>query len=284
MRALWVLFAVCLGATAASYSQQLSPSQCSTLVREVVYNEMHDHERHGYWRYWIDHRTQSGSSREEQVETVEGPVKRLALKNGQPLDLVARGEEQERLDLLLRSPSEQARHRQEYAEDERRIGKILVLLPDAFLYEYESVENGSYKLRFRPNPDYPAHTIEARIFHAMAGEIWLSQRNKRLVRLDGQLQENVDFGFGILGRLYKGGWFRLQRAQVSATDWKTERLEIHMVGRAMLFKTLARETSETRGGFQPVPAGMNLGQGLHMLEQADSAPSQSASLSLAYHR
>ena len=163
------------------------------------------------------------------------------------------------------SPSEQAHARQSYAEDEKRIGKILVLLPDAFLYEDAGEENGCRKFHFRPNPQYPPHSIEARVFHAMSGDIWLSTRYKRLERLDGHLIENVDFGFGILGRLYQGGWFRLQRTQVSSTDWKTERLEVHMAGRAMLFKTIARETSEVRGGFVPVPAGMNLAQGLSLL-------------------
>jgi hypothetical protein len=57
---------------------------------------------------------------------------------------------------------------------------------------------------------------------------------------------------------------------VSATDWKTERLEIHMSGRAMLFKTIARETSEARGGFVPVPAGMNLTQGMRLLEETET--------------
>jgi hypothetical protein len=89
-----------------------------------------------------------------------------------------------------------------------------------------------------------------------------------MARLDGHLEENVDFGFGILGRLYKGGWFQLQRTRVSPTDWKTERLEVHMSGRAMLFKTIARETSEVRGGFAPVPAGISLAQGVTLLGQA----------------
>jgi hypothetical protein len=82
------------------------------------------------------------------------------------------------------------------------------------------------------------------------------------------VDENVDFGFGILGRLYKDGWFRLYRVQVSATDWKTERLEVHMNIRALLVKTFARETSEVRGGFVPVPAGLTLEQGLALVDQA----------------
>jgi hypothetical protein len=28
------------------------------LAREVVYNELHDHDRHGHWRYWIEHQVQ----------------------------------------------------------------------------------------------------------------------------------------------------------------------------------------------------------------------------------
>jgi len=267
MQKLWGMSAVLVlaqGIASAQTQPVLPPGQ---LVREVVYNELHDHASHGFWRYWIEHNSAKQTQLEEQVETVDGPVTRLELSNGHPLDDQAWQQEQARLNHLLASPSEQARHRQEYADDEKRIGRILALLPDAFLYEDLGEENGCRRLRFQPNPDYPAHSIEARIFHAMSGELWVNSRYKHLVRLDGQLQENVDFGYGILGRLYKGGWFRLQRTQVSASDWKTERLEIHMNGRAILFKTIARETSEVRRGFVPVPTGMNLAQGLLLLEQ-----------------
>jgi hypothetical protein len=101
----------------------------------------------------------------------------------------------------------------------------------------------------------------------MSGELRIDARFKRLVRLDGHLDENVDFGFGLLGRLYKGGWFRLERTQVSATDWKTERMEVHMIGRALVFKSIARETSEVRGGFVPVPARMSFAEGMMLLDQ-----------------
>src|SRR5208337_2641881 len=145
-------------------------------------------------------------------------------------------------------------------EDEERIGRILSLLPDAYLYEYAGEENGCYRLNFHPNPDYPARSIEARVFHAMSGTLWVNARWKRLARLDGHVAENLDFGYGLLGRLYKGGWFQLERSQVGGSDWKTEHLEIHMFGRALLVKSFARETSERRGGFAQVPAGLTLEQ------------------------
>jgi hypothetical protein len=254
-------------AVSCLHAQQVPPPEPAQLVREVVYNELHDHERHGYWRFWIERQTQKETRIEEQIETADGPIARLDLTNGHPLDAAGKLAEDGHLNHLLSSPEEQARHRKEFIEDENRIGRIVALLPDAFLYQYEDEEQGCHRLRFRPNPDYPAHSIEARIFHAMSGELWVDSRYKRLARLDGHLEENVDFGYGILGRLYKGGWFRLQRTRVSATDWKTVRLEVHMTGRAMLFKTIARETSEARGGFQPVPAMMSLAQGVSQLNQ-----------------
>jgi hypothetical protein len=242
-----------------------APETSVQLVRDVVYNELHDHERHGYWRYWIEKQTQQHTKVVEQVETSDGPVTRLVSNGGRPLNAIDQQEEQERLDHLVLSSQEQARHRQDFIDDEKRIGRILALLPEAFLFEDAGMENGCFHLRFRPNPDYPPHSIEARIFHAMRGDLWIDARLKRIEWLDGQLEENVDFGYGILGRLYKGGWFRLQRTQVSATDWKTERLEIHMNGRALFLKTISRETSEVRGGFAPVPSGLSLAQGVKLL-------------------
>ncbi|MGA9462957.1 MAG: hypothetical protein WBV28_09215 [Terracidiphilus sp.] len=265
MRVHWILSAILSGTPFVAQAQTRVPASPGQLVAEVVYNELHDHQLHGYWRYWIEKHAQKQSKLEEQVETADGPITRLLSTGGRPLSAADEESERARLDHWLNSPQEQERHRQDYADDEKRIGRILALLPQAFLFADGGTEKGCVHLRFWPNPAYPPHSIEARIFHAMRGEMWVDLRGKRLVRLDGQLDENVDFGYGILGRLYKGGWFRLQRTQVSATDWKTERLEVHMNGRAFFLKTISRETSEVRGGFEPVPAGLSLAQGMKMI-------------------
>jgi len=268
MRVFWVSMGILAATMGAWRAHAQMPLPAGQLVREVIYNEQHDHRSHGAWRYWIEKSSTAGTKLEEQVETADGPVNRLALSDGHPLGAGAQEAEAARLERLLSSPSEQARHLRQYDEDEERIGRILALLPDAFLYEYDGEENGSYRLRFHPNPVYPAGSIEARVFHSMSGTLWVDVRAKRLARLEGRVGENVDFGFGILGRLYKGGWFRLVRVQVSATDWKTESLEMHMNIRALLVKTFARETSEMRGGFEAIPAGLSLAQGMALLNQA----------------
>jgi hypothetical protein len=284
MRVPWVM-AGFLAVTQGCYCAHAQPSMpVGQLVREVVYNELNDHVSHGYWRFWVESHSPKESLLEEFLETADGPISRIELSNGHPLDAEGRQLEQARLHRLLNSPAEQARHRQEYDDNEKRIGRIVALLPNAFIFEYAGEENGCYRLRFQPNPDYSAHSIEARIFHAMSGELWISATNKRLVRLDGRLNQDVSFGFGILGRLYKGGWFSLQRTQVSSTDWKTQRFELHMNGRAILFKIITQEISELRSGFSPVAARLDLVKGAALLYQIEPESAQISAASFSADR
>ena len=260
-----------LTAHSARVEAQL-PEPAGQLIRETIYNELQDHNNHGYWRYWIQQRVQNDTRLEEQVETADGPIARLVQTNGHPLDDQTRDEERAKLEHLVNSPQEQSSHRKDYLDDQKHVALIMGMLPDAYVFEYAGEEGGCHHLRFRPRPDYSPRTVEARVVHAMTGDLWIDARMKRLARLEGHLDENLDFGFGLLGRVDKGGWFRVERMQVSPTEWKTKRLDLHLSGRAVLFKTIARNTNEIRGGFAAVPAGLNLAQGMRLLEQSDPRP------------
>lgn len=267
MRAVWILAGILAAASAVCSAQQGAQEEPGKLVREVVYNELHDHDRHGYWRYWVERHSANDIRVEEQVETSDGPIARAVSSNGQPVSQQVAQQEETRLRDLANSPGERANLRQSYREDEKRITRILAMLPDAFVYQDEGTDNGIRHLRFTPNPAYSAHCIESRVFHQLSGDLFVDVRMKRMKDLEGHLNDNIDFGMGLLGRVNKGSWFRMVRTQVSSTEWKTERLEVHMSGRALLLKTLARDTSEVRGGFEAVPPRMSLEQGLRVLDE-----------------
>lgn len=270
MRVFWLNIGVALIASGACCAWAEQTKTAQQLVRDVVNNELHDHDTHGYWRYWIEKHSPNATRLEEQVETADGPIARLVAANGRLLDAEGRRAEQARLENLANSPLERAGHRRAYAEDEKRITAVFQMLSsDAFFYAFAGEENNCYHLLFRPNPNFATHTLRARVFHAMSGDLWIDARTTRLVRLEGKLDNDIEIGFGLLGRIDRGGWFRLQRVQVSPTEWKTANLEVHLSGRAMLFDTINRDTSETRGGFASVPAGLNLEQGMHIVEQAN---------------
>jgi hypothetical protein len=54
--------------------------------------------------------------------------------------------------------------------------------------------------------------------------------------------------------------------QVSQTDWKTKVLEVHVAGRAVLFKTIAKDTREERSGFREVPRDTTMRDAQRMLD------------------
>lgn len=261
---------ICIVAATAAAAPASHPAEpAHQLVREVVYNELHDHDAHGYWRYWIRASSADGAKLAEVVETPAGPIKRVVLSNGHPVDSESSQVERAKLDALANSPDAQASHKQAYRDDENRVRRIMALLPDAFCFDDLGEQNGIRHLRFHPNPKYSAHTIEARVFHALTGDLWIDARTKRMTRIEGHLDQDLTFGLGLLGRVNRGSWFRMERRQVSPTEWKTAVLEIHMSGRAVLFKTIAHDTSELRGGFTRIPADWTVAQSVELLENAD---------------
>lgn len=247
-----------------SMETQEPPQQ---LIREVVYNELRDHALHGYWQYLVEKRVGERMMAEQRIETKDGPVYRVLAINGNSLSSKDKREEEERLERLLANPEQQHHLKRQYDEDEQRIGRILKLLPDAFLYDYLPENTDCYRLNFRPNPSFHPQGIEARIFHSMGGTIWISKSTKHLVRLKGSLIEDIEFGFGLLGKLNKGGWFDLERVQVSSTDWKTSRLEVRMTGKAIFFKTIAKDTHEVRSNFREVLRDLSIAQAKVVLDQ-----------------
>ena len=52
---------------------------------------------------------------------------------------------------------------------------------------------------------------EAQVYHGMAGELWIDCAQKRMSRLDAHLISDVNFGWGVIGRLYKGGTILVSR-------------------------------------------------------------------------
>jgi len=64
------------------------------------------------------------------------------------------------------------------------------------------------KLKFVPNPQFDPPDREARVFDSMVGFMWVDRDGMRIAEITGKLTRDVDFGFGLLGHLYRGGTSR----------------------------------------------------------------------------
>lgn len=247
----------------------LANQSAADLVRDMVDNELHDRERDSHWEYRSECSSSTENQVREQVETDQGPIFRILAQDGNPLDAVRREREDQRLDGYIRSPGEIARVERAHQEDEERLAGIMRMLPQAFLFDYVGTPAGNLtRIAFQPNPAFTPSNYEARIIHVLAGTLLVDARRKRLVEMTGVLAERVDFGYGLLGHVEKGGTFQIHRRQVSADHWKTDLVEVHVEGKILLFKTVSKDQREARFDFRPVANGTTLAEARDMLSQA----------------
>jgi hypothetical protein len=251
-----------------------SPTQSAhDLVKDVVYNELQERRQISLWQYRVEKRVFSQSLVEQEVETVDGPVDRVFTRNGKPLDSAAQKKETDRLNNLLHNPSEQSRMKQDHDAEEQHVQRLIAAMPDAFLYDYVgAAEEGSVRLSFRPNPAYNPATYEARVFHALTGEISIQTQSKRLLKIDAHIVSEIDFGFGILGRIEKGGTFQIRREQVSENRWKTSLVDVHVSGHIIFFKNISKDQHEVRAVFKLMPPKTSVQDAVTLLNAMTSPP------------
>lgn len=203
------------------------------------------------------------------VETKDGDVARLVAVNDSPLSAEDEQNEETRLQGLLNDPSLQ-RHRQEREQgDTERARKVMRALPDAFLYTYAGVvdtpQGPSYRLSFQPNPNFDAQDLEAQVLKGMAGEMWIDVAQQRVTRLAGKRLRDVDYGWGVLGKLDQGGTLLLEQADVGDHQWRTTHMILAMNAR-VLIKTVKLDTTLELSQFSPVAAGLSYQQAIQMLQ------------------
>jgi len=257
---------------------QLPPAQAQALVIRTLANELRAAQDRGHpMRYLLRKTSPRLTTTKQIVETRDGAVARLIAINGAPLSAADEQKEQARLDTLLADPELQ-RHRKVGEEtDTGRALKVLRALPRAFIYQYAGSEDGPSgklaKFTFRPNPEFDPPDLETLVLTAMSGEVWIDIDAERVARLKGRLDRDADLGWGLIGKLYKGGWIAIEQADVSGGQWRTVRFQMQMSGR-VFFRTRVFNTTEVETHFEPVPAGLGYVQAVQML-LADTSPNSS---------
>jgi len=247
----------------------LSADQAQTLVSRALANELRAARDTSHpMRYRLEKSSPRLTTTKAIIETRDGAVARLVSINGNPLSPADDRKEQSRLDALMANPDLQRHRKQGEDSDTGRALKVLRALPRAFLYQYTGAADTPAgvveKFTFKPDPAFNPPDLETEVLTAMTGEIWIDQAHERVTHLEGHLDANVDFGWGVLGELYRGGWVAIDQADVGGGQWRTVRFQMRMSGR-VFFRTRIFDTTEEETGFEPVQAGLGYAQAIQML-------------------
>ena len=250
-----LVLVVCIG---APVRDQGSAVPAAELINEVIANELADRVQQRKWMYVIAKREGNKTVTEEQVETKDGLLYRVLAIDGTPLNPDQRQQDNARMNRLLHDPDQQLKIKRGVEEDEQKLQKLMRLMPEAFLYDYDGVEGNLVRIKFRPNSNYNPLTYEARVAHSLGGILLIDSQQKRLAKLSGRLLNRVEFGYGLLGHIDDGGTIEIRRVQVGDSQWKTDLINIQVSGRLVFFKTISEQQYETRSDFRAVSGDLSL--------------------------
>ena len=263
---MWLLISGPLFAQTISGKQ--APTDATQLVRAVIDNELKsDEQDDSRWMYRTQRQERGKSTVKEVIETKDCEVDLLVSTNGKPLTADQRKEEHYRVEKLVNNVEEQHKKMKEEEEDDQKATDMFKMLPDAFLYRYGRKSRSLVELTFAPNPSFHPPSREAQVFHGMKGTMWVDARKKRLVELDGQLAQDVQFLGGLIGHLDKGGRFTVKRRQVAQGYWKTTLIDVQMSGKAIIFKSISLWQTDSMTDFRRMPKDLSPPQAAAILNQ-----------------
>jgi hypothetical protein len=217
-----------------------------------------------------------GSQTRLYVETNDSMAGMTIAYNDQPLNPQQQQAEQDHLAWLANNPEQLRKKRAREKTDEERTLRILRALPNAFLYEYDGTETGEAavgkagdpltKLKFTPNPSYSPPSRVEQVLQGLKGYLLIDAAAHRLARIEGTLFRDVTFGWGIIGHLDKGGYFRVQQADVGDGSWEITSMKLKVTGKILLFRGLNITTDDVFSDFRAVPPDLTFAKAVNLLK------------------
>jgi hypothetical protein len=264
----------------ASLSAKPMPESPLELVRLTVHNEVAASNGDTKVMFMDRKETPYGSQTKLMVETRDAMAGLVIATNDKPLTPEQRQAEEARLSGLARNPEALKKKQRSEKEDAERITRIMKALPDALLYESDGTVAGNQeigkpgaqlvRLKFRPNPKYNPPSHLEQVLTGMDGYLLIDADQHRIAKIDGVLNKEVSFGWGVLGHLDRGGHFLVEQAQVAERDWEITHMSLSFTGKELLFKRIHIDADEVFSKFRPVPSNLSFAEGVNLLKKQES--------------
>jgi hypothetical protein len=206
------------------------------------------------------------------IETSEGRADRIVQFSDEPLSSEQQAKQERRLKKLLSDHDAVKNELQDQkAEMQRRI-RMVKAFPRAFFFDFVGRENGLLRFDFRPDPEFSPKDRETQMYRGMEGKVWVEPTHERLVQVQGRLVKDVSFGWGILGRLNKGGIYEISQTQLSPGIWRITTLNVDVKGRMFLLNSFRFMRRESNSHFRAVSASLTYPAAVQTLLAAPLTP------------
>ena len=275
-RSLYAMFFIALLAGTALAQKTKHPATADdlALIERAADHELIELESPTPFQYQERLEWSWGTETRLVIETPEGRADRIVLFNDEPLSPDHQAKEQRRLEKLL-SDRDAVKNelKAQKAETQHRI-RMVKAFPKAFFFDFAGREKGLLRFDFRPDPKFSPKDRETQMYRGMEGAVWIEPEQERIVQIQGKLVKDVTFGWGIFGRLKKGGIYEITQTQLSPGRWRITGLNVDVKGRTFLVDTFRVLRKETNSRFRPVSSAMTYQAAVKALLTASAAPDE----------
>ncbi len=216
-----------------------------------------------------------GTETRTVIETTEGRADRIVSFRDQPVTPEQQAKQQRRLEKLLNDKDAVREELQDQRSESQRRIKMVRAFPLAFIFDPAVHEaDGLLKFTFRPNPNFSPRDRETQMYRGMEGTVWIDVTQGRIIRIEGKLVKDVSFGWGIFGKLYKGGKYEIAQTEISHGVWRITTLNVDVKGRVFVFGSFKFFRKESNSHLSSTPASMTYRHAIEIL--LAEAPSDAA--------
>ncbi len=140
--AFWVLSAL----------PQLSAQNPKQLIADACENELHQRKQNALWMSQVERRIAGHEYREEEIDTVDGPVHHLLSVDGHEPSTSERKQDDDQIRDLKENPKARLMLRRNREAQEKKVDDLLRVIPAIFLFEGQGKQGDFERLAFVPNP------------------------------------------------------------------------------------------------------------------------------------
>ena len=243
------------------------------LVGEAAANELVAlHHKGSYLRYRMETVNERGDQVRDVIESKDGTVARLILKDGKPLTAEQDKAERQRLNDMIASPAAYAKHVKNTESEKSMADKLIPLMPDAMINTYtpgqpQSGRNGGAPeivLDYKPNPKFVPPNTQAQALTGLQGRVWIDAKTHYVVRMEGTIFRPVNFGWGMLAHIYPGGKVVMNQTNVGGNRWIFTDFSMELSVRALMVKKLDIRSSAKTSNYQTL-GPMSYQDAIHLL-------------------
>jgi hypothetical protein len=223
-------------------------------------------------RYRMRKVDRKGDTTREVIESAQGNVARMVERNGKPLSAEEDAAERGRLNDILKSPADFLKHEERGSAGRNYTVQIIKLMPSAMLYTYvpgqpqpPSSTSRQIVIDFRPDPSFHPPTMISEVLTGLAGRAWIDARTKTPTRIDGHILRPVNFGWGVVAKIYPGGSIELEQTLIDGKRWAYSRLDENLTAREMMVHTVTDKTQMNAWNFELLRAPMSFQDAVHAL-------------------